>query len=46
VDRGATYVGATTTPWTQGVWRVGTELVTVLDLGVLAERVTEGGGGA
>jgi chemotaxis signal transduction protein len=46
VDRGATWVGATAAPWAQGVWRVGTELVTVLDLGVLAERVTEGGGGA
>lgn len=46
VDRGATFVGAAGAAWTQGVWRVGTELVTVLDLGVLAERVTEGGGGA
>jgi chemotaxis signal transduction protein len=44
VDRGATYVGATAAPWVEGVWRVGTELVTVLDLGVLAERVTESGG--
>lgn len=46
VDRGATYVGAAGSAWTVGVWRVGTELVAVLDLGVLAERVTEGGGGA
>jgi len=44
VDRGATYVGATAAPWVEGVWRVGTELVTVLDLGVLAERVTDAGG--
>ena len=46
VDRGATFVGATAAPWAEGVWRVGTELVTVLDLGVLAERVTDAGGGA
>jgi chemotaxis signal transduction protein len=45
VDGGATYVGAAGAG-TQGVWRVGTDLVTVLDLGVLAERVTDGGGGA
>ena len=45
VDRGAEYVGAAPAAWASGVWRVGTELVTVLDLGVLAERITEGGSG-
>jgi purine-binding chemotaxis protein CheW len=41
VDRGARLVGAPTGPWASGVWRVGDDLVTVLDLGALAERINE-----
>ncbi len=44
VDRAATRVGAAPAAWAAGVWRVGEELVTVLDLGVLAERLGEGRG--
>jgi chemotaxis signal transduction protein len=43
VDRAATFVGAAPAAWSTGVWRVGDELVTVLDLEVLAERLTETG---
>lgn len=43
VDRTANYVGAAPVGWASGVWRVGEELVTVLDLGVLAERILETG---
>ena len=39
VDRATDYVGAAPVSWASGVWRVGTELVTVLDLNVLAERI-------
>jgi chemotaxis signal transduction protein len=41
VDRGATQVTGPTAAWAAGVWRVGGELVTVLDLGALAERLGE-----
>lgn len=41
VDRGAQPVGAAAGPWSAGVWRVGEDLVTVLDLGALAEGITE-----
>ena len=41
VDRGATQVGGAPAGWAAGVWRVGEELVTVLELGVLAERLSE-----
>lgn len=41
VDRGASRVGAAPAGWAAGVWRVGEELVTVLELGVLAERLSE-----
>lgn len=37
VDRGATFVGAAPTAWAAGVWRLSSGLVTVLDLGALAE---------
>lgn len=43
VESAATRVGAAPAAWAEGVWRVGEELVTVLDLGVLAERLTETG---
>jgi chemotaxis signal transduction protein len=43
VDRTADFVGAAPVAWATGVWRVGAELVTVLDLGVLAERVLQRG---
>jgi purine-binding chemotaxis protein CheW len=39
VDRATDYVGAAPASWASGVWRVGTDLVTVLDLGVLTERL-------
>ena len=45
VDRGAAFVGPAPAAWATGVWRVGAELVTVLDLGVLAERITDSGSG-
>ena len=41
VDRTAEFVGAAPVSWASGIWRVGRELVTVLDLGVLAERILE-----
>jgi len=41
VDRGAQHVGSASGPWSTGVWRVGEDLVTVLDLGALAERLNE-----
>jgi len=41
VVRGAQHVGAASGPWSTGVWRVGGDLVTVLDLGALAERINE-----
>jgi chemotaxis signal transduction protein len=41
IDRTAEFVGAAPAPWATGVWRVGRDLVTVLDLGVLAERILE-----
>lgn len=43
VDRTADFVGAAPVAWASGVWRVGAELVTVLDLGVLAERILQSG---
>ena len=43
VDRTAEYVGAAPVAWASGVWRVGAELVTVLDLGVLSERILHSG---
>src|SRR5262249_36093684 len=43
VDRHATLVGPAPVAWARTVWRVGTELVTVLDLGVLAERIAGAG---
>lgn len=45
VDRSATFVGAAPAPWASGVWRIAQELVTVLDLGALAERIAESGSG-
>lgn len=42
-DRAAAWVGAPPAPWGSGVWQVGDDLVTVLDLGVLSERITESG---
>lgn len=39
VDRDADYVGAAPASWARGVWKVGPELVTVLDLDVLTERI-------
>jgi purine-binding chemotaxis protein CheW len=40
-DRGAEHVGAGGGAFATGVWRVGGDLVTVLDLGALAERFNE-----
>lgn len=40
VERGATFVGSAPAAWSTGVWRVGTQLVTVIDPGALAERLT------
>lgn len=37
----ATPVGGAPAVWAQGVWRVGAELVTVVDPGALAERLWE-----
>lgn len=45
VDRGAVHVGAAPVAWATGVWRVGTDLVTTLDLDALAERVALRGTG-
>ena len=45
VDRSAVLVGPAPEPWASGIWRVGTELVTVLDLGVLAGRISQDGSG-
>lgn len=45
VDRAADFVGPAPVTWASGIWRVGAELVTVLDLGVLAERIMETGSG-
>jgi chemotaxis signal transduction protein len=45
VDRSATFVGPAPEPWASGIWRVGAELVTVLDLGVLGERIVTNGSG-
>jgi chemotaxis signal transduction protein len=39
IDRDAHFVGAAPSTWSTGIWRVGKELVTVLDLGVLTERM-------
>ncbi len=39
VERGATFVGAAPAVWASGVWRVGEDLVTVLDLGAVLERL-------
>lgn len=41
VDRAAEFVGPAPSAWATGIWRVGKELVTVLDLGVLSERIVE-----
>jgi chemotaxis signal transduction protein len=43
VDRTADYLGAAPAAWASGVWRVGADLVTVLDLGVLAEWILHRG---
>jgi len=43
-DRSAAWVGSPPVAWGSGVWQVGDDLVTVLDLGVLAERIQEQGG--
>jgi len=43
VDKDGDYVGAAPVAWASGVWRVGSELVTVLDLGVIAERIRHSG---
>lgn len=40
VEHGATFVGGAPAAWSAGVWRVGTELVTVIDPEALAERLT------
>lgn len=40
VERGATFVGSAPAAWAAGVWRVGTELVTVIDPAALADRLT------
>jgi len=45
VDKSATFVGPAPAAWASGVWRIASELVTVLDLGALAERITESGSG-
>ncbi len=45
IDRNADFVGAAPSAWASGIWRVGRELVTVLDLGVLAGRIMETGSG-
>ena len=39
IDRNADFVGAAPSVWASGIWRVGKELVTVLDLEVLTERM-------
>jgi chemotaxis signal transduction protein len=44
-DRSAVVVGEAPAAWARNVWRVGQDLVTVLDLGVLAERISERGSG-
>ena len=41
VDKPSDFVGVAPAAWASGVWRVGRGLVTVLDLGVLAERILE-----
>jgi chemotaxis signal transduction protein len=40
VEGGATFVGSAPAAWASGIWRVGTELVTVIDPAALAERLT------
>jgi chemotaxis signal transduction protein len=45
IDRDADFVGAAPVGWASGVWRIDAELVTVLDLGVLAGRILETGSG-
>lgn len=40
-DRSATFVGEPPVPWGSGVWQVGDDLVTVLDMGMLAERISD-----
>ena len=39
IDRNADFVGPAPSAWASGIWRVGKELVTVLDLSVLADRI-------
>lgn len=46
VEGGATWVGAGAGGGVTDIWRVGGELVSVLDLAVLAARLKEAGGGA
>jgi chemotaxis signal transduction protein len=41
VERSGAAVGAAPAAWSSGVWRIGSELVTVLDLAVLAEKMME-----
>ncbi len=43
-DHTAAFVGSAPVVWASGVWRVGPDLVTVLDLEVLAQRISESGG--
>jgi chemotaxis signal transduction protein len=46
IEAGASFVGAAPAAWASGVWRVGGNLVTVLDIGPLAERLTDVGSGS
>ena len=39
VERSGDAVGAAPAAWSSGVWRIGGDLVTVLDLDVLTERI-------
>ncbi len=43
VDRPGEPVGSSPATWSVGIWRLGGELVTVVDLSVLAERLSEAG---
>lgn len=43
VDRAASFVGPAPVAWATGVWRVGGDLVTVLDTEHLGERLTAAG---
>ena len=45
VDRQAEFVGAAPVAWARGIWRYAGDLVTELDLEVLAGRISGNGGG-